>query len=88
MGALPPGSWLAVAHPASDIQADQLAQVAGRLNQMMSQQSFLRSKAEVTRFFDGLDLIEPGVVPLNRWHVDPGDPGPDIAAYCGLAIKA
>ncbi len=55
---------------------------------MMSQKSFLRTKAEVTRFFDGLDLIDPGVVPLNRWQVDPADPGPDIAAYCGLAIKA
>ncbi len=29
-----------------------------------------RTQAEVTRFFDGLDLVEPGVVPVQRWRPD------------------
>ncbi|GGU96829.1 hypothetical protein GCM10010260_35570 [Streptomyces filipinensis] len=31
-----------------------------------------RSLAEVTRFFDGLDVYEPGVVPATRWLPEPG----------------
>jgi hypothetical protein len=29
-----------------------------------------RSQAEVARFFDGLELVEPGVVPVQEWHPD------------------
>jgi hypothetical protein len=28
----------------------------------------MRSLEQVTRFFDGLEIIEPGVVPLGRWR--------------------
>jgi S-adenosyl methyltransferase len=34
----------------------------------------LRSRAEVTLFFDGLELLEPGVVPVNLWRPGPGGP--------------
>ena len=33
-----------------------------------------RSQAEVAAFFDGLDLIDPGVVPILAWHPDGGAP--------------
>ena len=41
---------------------------------------------QVTEFFDGLELIEPGVVQLNRWRPDPGDAGPgaEISSWAGL----
>jgi hypothetical protein len=31
-----------------------------------------RSHAEVSRFFDGLHLVEPGIVPVAEWHPDGG----------------
>jgi hypothetical protein len=46
----------------------------------------LRTKAELTRFFDGLELIDPGVVPINHW--EPGAPAePPLPAYAALGRK-
>jgi hypothetical protein len=72
LGAVPSGSYLVVSHPASDIDAESMAEMAQRLNRLMSQRVVLRSRAEVTRFFDGLDLAEPGVVRIPEWR--PGTP--------------
>ena len=46
-----------------------------------------RSHAEVTRFFTGLDLIEPGVVQLHRWRAGTGAPGRDLPNYGAVARK-
>jgi hypothetical protein len=48
----------------------------------------MRDRAAVTRFFDGLELAEPGVVQPQRWRPDPGVIGPDqVTAWCGVARK-
>jgi S-adenosyl methyltransferase len=49
----------------------------------------LRSPEEVAGFFDGLDLLEPGVVPAPRWRPDAGEPGSPAAmdSRCGVARK-
>ena len=64
----PPASYLALSHAASDIVPAQSAEMVNRLNQRMHQQGILRSQAEVARFFDGLDLLEPGVVRVQEWR--------------------
>jgi hypothetical protein len=54
----------------------------------MSAKTTLRNRAGITRFFDGLDLLEPGIVPVNQWR--PGraaDTAQPLAAYCGLGCK-
>ncbi|MFC4015711.1 SAM-dependent methyltransferase [Nonomuraea purpurea] len=38
---------------------------------------FFREHAEAALFFDGFDLIEPGLVTLDVWHPDPDDPAPE-----------
>ena len=50
---------------------------------------YLRRPGELASFFDGLDLIEPGVVPCPQWKPDaPGHAAPEGAvAYCGVARK-
>lgn len=49
----------------------------------------LRRPEQVAAFFDGLDLVEPGVVPLPRWRPDPGQPGPaDVPNVGGVGRKA
>jgi hypothetical protein len=87
--AVPPGSYLVVSHPASDMDAPAAAAVAGRVNQRMQGTSMtLRGRAEVSRFFDGLDLLPPGLVPQNRWP----DPAaqydePHIGGYGAVGRK-
>ena len=46
----------------------------------------LRSGAEFARFFDGLDMVEPGVVPLAEWRAL-ADPAHTIPAYAGIGRK-
>lgn len=89
MAAVPPGSWLAIFHPASDILADQIGAAARHVSARSVVPTTLRSRAEVARFFDGLELLEPGLVQVHRWL--PGSAAPDmgdqVAGYAGLAKK-
>ncbi|MFI5062363.1 MAG: SAM-dependent methyltransferase [Streptosporangiales bacterium] len=72
MQAVPSGSFLVISHVPSDMQrqASGVAEAASRLSQLMTQRVTPRSHAQVTRFFDGLELIEPGVVPVQQWRPD------------------
>ena len=89
MEAVPAGSWLAVAHPANDVAPD-LVTMAANLSQRSAAPTTLRTRAEISRFFDGLDLLAPGVVQLHRWEPETlaPDSGEQIPAYCGLGRKA
>jgi hypothetical protein len=52
-------------------------------------QGRLRTRAEFARFFDGLDLVAPGVVPLAEWRADdepePRPTAAETAMYAGVA---
>ena len=87
--ALPAGSCLVLAHPASDIRAASMAEMTRRVNQRMSgPQATMRDRAAIARFFDGLELAEPGVVQPPRWRPDPVIISPDqVTAWCAAARK-
>jgi S-adenosyl methyltransferase len=68
---MPPGSHLVVSHPASDLRADQMGAMAKSLNRVMAQKVTPRSFEDVSRFFAGLELIEPGIVRASEWRPDP-----------------
>ncbi len=68
MAAVPAGSYLALSQVASDIEAEQMAEAAKRYNRLARETQRHRSHAEVMRFFDGLELLEPGLVPVQRWR--------------------
>jgi hypothetical protein len=88
--ALPPGSYLVLAHPASDIRAAKMAEMTRRVNQRMSgPPATMRDRAAITRFFDGLELLEPGVVQPQQWRPEPGALSTaQVTAWCGVARKA
>ncbi|SRR5579875_1101623 len=88
MTALPPGSYLALSHPASDIHPSQ-AEAQRRYNERVSTPQTLRTREEVSRFFDGLELVPPGVVYVHAWRPDPADQAPADArsAWGGVARK-
>jgi S-adenosyl methyltransferase len=69
---LAPGSYLVISHLASDVHGEALTETFDRLNRQMSESVVLRTQAEVVQFFDGMDLVDPGVVQLPRWRPDPG----------------
>jgi hypothetical protein len=89
MDATAPGSYLVVTHPASDVDAGAAAEGARRYNSSVSTAQTRRSFAEVSRLFDGLELLEPGVVQHHRWHPAPGaDVGVEVASWSGVGRKA
>ncbi len=90
MDGLVPGSYLVISHPASDVLPDAMAEMQRRLNERQREVTTFRPRADVRRFFDGLDLIEPGMVQPHRWRPDPGDliPNHEITAGCGVARKS
>lgn len=48
----------------------------------------VRTVEQVAALFDGLDMVEPGLVPRNDWRPDPGERRPDADyAVAGLARK-
>jgi hypothetical protein len=87
--AVPSGSWLALSHPARDVHPQQVTEAASRFNQLAPAKATLRTRAEILRFFDGLELLEPGLVQVHQWR--PGLAAPahhrEAAGYCGLARK-
>jgi S-adenosyl methyltransferase len=66
--AVPAGSYLALSQVASDIEAEQMAEAARRYNRLAQETQRHRSHAEVMRLFDSLELLEPGLVPVQRWR--------------------
>jgi hypothetical protein len=70
MEAVPPGSYLALSHVASDIVPAQAADMIRRLNRLMYEKTTPRRQADVARFFDGLGMVEPGVVRVQQWRPD------------------
>jgi hypothetical protein len=89
MDAVVPGSYLAISHPASDVDAEEAAEAAREYDDALPTTQTNRNRAQVIKFFDGLELIEPGVVQLNKWRPDPGDvdPGIEISSWAGLGLK-
>jgi hypothetical protein len=81
MAAVPAGSYLALSQVASDIQAEQMAEAARQYNRLARETQRHRDHAEVARFFDGLDLVEPGVVPVQQWR-----PGSEFEASARSAM--
>ncbi len=88
LDAVPPGSYLVLSHGASDIAPDVVAEMMQRYNALSSASLTLRDRQQVTRFFDGLELVPPGVVPIAEWARETADAPPGgMAGYCGIAAK-
>jgi hypothetical protein len=89
VGALPSGSYLALSDDADTDAANNEATRIYNQNPDNATPYHLRSPEQLARFFDGLELVEPGVVPASRWRPDPsrwGEPV-KISHYAGVARK-
>jgi len=88
--ALAPGSYVVVTHGTNDGQVTRVTD-AHELYARNAAPFRLRSHAEILRFFDGLDLVEPGLVRIPLWRPDsPADATqhPErIAGYAGVGRK-
>jgi len=87
-GACVPASYVALSHAASDIDAEQMAEMIRRLNETTAEKTTLRDRAGVTRLFDGLELVEPGVIRAAEWRPDTDlEAASPAALWGGVARK-
>ncbi|WP_086159342.1 SAM-dependent methyltransferase [Streptomyces marincola] len=85
--ALPPGSYL-VHYDSTDTSEEYVTAIRG-YNEGGAVPYILRSPERIAEFFDGLDLLEPGVVSCSRWRPDAlafGLPA-EVHQYGGVARK-
>ncbi len=87
--ALAPGSFLVVSHPTDDIDKERAHQVAEAWNERGTPKLTIRTAAGIEALFEGLELLEPGVVSCSLWRpeaTEVGDSRP-VAEYGGVARK-
>ncbi|MFF3504964.1 SAM-dependent methyltransferase [Streptomyces sp. NPDC003247] len=90
LAALAPGSYLVLSHTTADFDPESTARA---LQVYRDRGVFLtvRSHAEISRFFTGLELIDPGLVPGVQWRPAPSPTppttGPTDLFYAGVARK-
>ncbi len=77
---LAPGSYLTICHGTNETSRPDVAEAVEKVyNRRVTEPVALRSRAEILRFFDGFDLVQPGLVFLPEWRPDatvdvPDDP--------------
>src|SRR5918995_1466520 len=79
---LPSGSYLAL-NDGTNVISQAFAQAQQRYNESGALPYHLRSPAQIASFFDGLELVEPGLVSVPRWRPDPAAAGGDLPAAGG-----
>ena len=89
VAALPPGSFLVVNHSTSAVSGAAMEDAVAHWNKVGTPTMTLRRPEQIARFFDGLDLLEPGVVPCSQWRPgeSPFGPPDPVDEFCGVARK-
>jgi hypothetical protein len=87
MDAVPPGSYLTMSDTTRDIDTEQMTTGAARYNERLGPNRFTpRTREEIAGFFDGLTLVDPGLVPLPQWRAF-ANPAKPVPAYAGIGRK-
>jgi hypothetical protein len=87
---LPAGSFLALSHIGIDLLAPDVAARFQEINRKARIDMPQRNRDQIAQFFDGLQITDPGIVPVQRWRPDPSTDLPtdsDIGVYGALARK-
>ncbi|WP_214416551.1 SAM-dependent methyltransferase [Sphaerisporangium fuscum] len=88
VGALAPGSYLVLEDGTDAVDPEAAAQ-AEKTRAEAGDPYKLRTPERIAAFFDGLRLLEPGVVSVSHWRPEatPWGVPEEVTAYCGVALK-
>jgi hypothetical protein len=89
LDAVPPGSYLVLSHTITSPAMPDVDAAVAFWNEHGTPKLTQRTPQQITRFFDGLELLAPGVVSCSRWRPEPtpwGEPD-EVAMYGGVAQK-
>jgi O-methyltransferase involved in polyketide biosynthesis len=86
--AIPPGSYVAIAQASNEVNPAQAQAAENFWNEHAKPPIRFRSAKQVTRFFERVELLEPGVVSCSRWRPEPADlEVPEVDLLAGVARK-
>ncbi|MEU7799994.1 SAM-dependent methyltransferase [Micromonospora arborensis] len=85
LDAVPSGSYLALSDGTDTSEA--VVESHRQYNESGALPYHLRSPERIARFFDGLELVEPGLVPFTHWRPEQDGPPADLDGYCAVARK-
>jgi SAM-dependent methyltransferase len=86
--AVAPGSYLAISHGTEEGRPEVAKGAEAIYHRAVSTDLSMRSRAAILRFFDGFDLVEPGLVELPYWRApEPPDPGVFWGGFAGVGRK-
>jgi hypothetical protein len=74
--ALAPGSYLALCHATDEGDPDRMQALGKVYTSSVPTQAGSRSRADIQRFFDGFELVEPGLTFISQWR--PGGPAAEL----------
>src|SRR5262249_9085815 len=81
VSALPEGSYLALTHSTAEIHGELMLEVMRQVNERGGTPIIARTRRELVRFFDGVELLDPGVVTCSLWRPDPIEVGTQAEVY-------
>lgn len=90
MSHLAPGSFLFISHVTNDFQSPEVVAAHEQKREKGGSDFWMRNKEEVVELFAGLDVLEPGIVPVSEWRPDSDTPALDLRvvnAWAGMARK-
>jgi len=90
LDALPPGSYLAATHATSDFGTPEEQALYQQVLAQGRSDVWTRGRGEFAGLFEGLELVEPGVVPASEWRPEPGTDIPersDINVWTAVGRK-
>ena len=88
LDAVPSGSYLVVSHPTTEVDGEAMTQAVQYWNGQGSAQMTLRSRTDLLRLFDRVEVLEPGVVSCSRWRPEePEEEIVDVTHFCGVGRK-
>lgn len=91
LDALCPGSYLVLSHPTAEVDGDAMEAAMRLWNDSGAAPIVSRSRQQLVQFFDGLELLEPGVVSCSRWRPKRCDVGtrcpPEVFHFSGVGRK-
>jgi hypothetical protein len=87
--AMPPGSYLTMTHFSADLLPPEVLARLGQVRQQIHTVGAMRTRDQFARFFAGLELVPPGVVPVTQWRAD-DEPEPrpavqDVSIFSAIA---
>jgi hypothetical protein len=89
LDALPSGSYLALCDPTTEVRPEVMREAVRQWNNSATPPIKARSRQELIRFFDGLELLEPGVVSASLWRPEASTIGTpaEVFNFSGVGRK-